>query len=233
MIFTDRCGLTIGNVKIPGVDPSDANHIKIPGMDASDIDVVNIEIPGVDVYIQDQQVIEIIDPDIPPTDPAPIKPATVYQKDAALELMPAIQQLEPKLLRSSRVRTQTDNYTLSMSGSKYSYAVMQLEIQGVLNQDAHMFVQKKFYQSETNVVASLMKQLSLKSGLREWGDKDYTAGKSEMKLLYFRNTFKPKHWRELTHTQPHAVLESHMFLKEKKDEAIKGRAVAGGNNQRD
>ena len=109
--------------------------------------------------IQYQQVIEIIDPDIPPTDPAPIEPATVYQEDAALEPMPAIQQLEPKLRRSSRVRTQTDNCTLSMSGSKYSYAVMQLEIQGVLNQDAHMFVQKEFYQSETNVVASLMKQI--------------------------------------------------------------------------
>ena len=47
-------------------------------MDASDIEVDNIKIPGVDVDIQEQQVIEIIDTDIPPTDPAPIEPATVH-----------------------------------------------------------------------------------------------------------------------------------------------------------
>jgi hypothetical protein len=54
-----------------------------------------------------------------------------------------------------------------------------------------------------------------------------------MKQLHFRNTFKPKHWRELTHTQCQTVLESHMFLKEKRDGKIKGRTVAGGNKQRD
>ena len=45
-IFTDRLGRPIGDVEIPGVDPSDADHIDIPGVDASDIDVDNIEIPG-------------------------------------------------------------------------------------------------------------------------------------------------------------------------------------------
>ena len=63
LIFTDRRGRPIGNVKIPGVYTSDADHIEIPGMDASDIDVGNIEIPEVDVDIQEPQVIEIIDPD--------------------------------------------------------------------------------------------------------------------------------------------------------------------------
>ena len=78
-----------------------------------------------------------------------------------------------------------------------------------------------------------MTQLSLKSGLRAWGDKAYTSVQSEMKQLHFQNTFKPKHRRELTHMQRQTVLESHMFLKEKIDGAIKGRAVAGGNKQRD
>ena len=100
-----------------------------------------------------------------------------------------------------------------MSGSKYSYAVTQLESQGVLNPDAHMFVQEEFYQAEPDVVASLMTQLSLKIGLRARGDKAYTAVQSEMKQFHFRNTFKPKHWRELTHTQRQTLLESHMFIK--------------------
>jgi hypothetical protein len=66
------------------------------------------------------------------------------------------------------------------------------------------------------------------------GDKKAnTAAQSEMKQLHFRDTFKPKHWRELTPTQRQTVLESHghMFLKEKRDGKIKGRTVAGRNKQ--
>ena len=166
LVFTNRRGRPIGNVKIPGVDTSNADHIEIPGVDALDIDVENIEIPGVDVDIQEPQVIEIIDPDIPPTDPDPIEPAKVQQADASVEPMLAIQQVDPKLRRSSRVRTQTEKYTPSVSGYKYSYAVTQLESQGVLNPDAHMFVQEEFYQAEPDVVASVMTQLSLQSDLR-------------------------------------------------------------------
>ena len=59
-----------------------------------------------------------------------------------------------------------------------------------------------------------MKQLSLKSVLREWGDKSYKAFQTEMNQFHFRNTFKPKHWKKLTHTQLQTVLESHMFLKD-------------------
>jgi hypothetical protein len=54
-----------------------------------------------------------------------------------------------------------------MTGSKYSYAVTQLETQGVLNPDAHMSVQDNFYQAEPHVVAAIMTQLSLKAGLNE------------------------------------------------------------------
>ena len=95
LIFNDRRGCPIGDVKIPGVDTSNANYINIPGVDASDIDVENIEIPGVDVDIQEPQVIEIIYPKIPPTDPDPIEPARVHQSDASVEPMPAIQQVDP------------------------------------------------------------------------------------------------------------------------------------------
>ena len=118
LVFTDRRGRPISDVEIPGVATSNVDHIKISGVDASDIEVKNIEIPGVDVDIQEPQVIEIIDPDIPPTDPDPIEPARVHQADAPVEPMPAIQQVEPELCRSSRVRTQTEKYTPSMAGSK-------------------------------------------------------------------------------------------------------------------
>ena len=127
LIFTDRCGRPIGDIKIPGVDLSDVDHIEIPGVDASDIDLDNIDIPGVYVDIQETRVIDIIDLEIPLTDPAPIEPAPVHQVAATVEPMTSIQQVETDLWRSSRVRTHTENYAPSMSGSKYYYAVMQLE----------------------------------------------------------------------------------------------------------
>jgi hypothetical protein len=70
------------------------------------------------------------------------------------------------LQRSTRVRLQHKNYELTMTGSKYSYAVTQLETHGVLHPDSHMFVQEDFYQSDPDVVVHVMTQLSLKSGLK-------------------------------------------------------------------
>jgi hypothetical protein len=96
-----------------------------------------------------------------------------------------------------------------------------------------MFVQEDFYQAQPDVVAAIMKQLSLKAALKEWGEEAFTAAQYEMKQLHFRNTFKPKHWRELSQVQRQTVLESHMFLKQKRNGKIKGRTVACGNKQRD
>ena len=58
-----------------------------------------------------------------------------------------------------------------------------------------------------------MTQLSLKAGLKKWGNEALTAVTSEMKKLHIRDTFKPMHWKNLSHTQRQMVLESHMFLK--------------------
>jgi hypothetical protein len=67
--------------------------------------------------------------------------------------------------------------------------------------------------------------------LKQWGDKAFTIPHSDIEQLYLQNTFKPKHWRELTASKRQIVLESHMFLKEKRDGKVKGRTVAGGNKQ--
>ena len=80
----------------------------------------------------------------------------MHQVAVAVEWMPATQQVNTELRWSSIVRTQTEKYTPSMSGTKYSYAVTHLEIQGVLNLDAQMFVQEEFYQAEPDVMASVM-----------------------------------------------------------------------------
>jgi hypothetical protein len=56
-----------------------------------------------------------------------------------------------------------------------------------------MLVQEDFYQTKPDVVAAIITQLSLKAGLKEWGEEAFTAAQSEMKQLHFRKTFNPKH----------------------------------------
>jgi hypothetical protein len=69
-----------------------------------------------------------------------------------------------------------------------------------------MFVQEDFYQSDPNVLAHVMTQLSLRSGFKQWGNK---VVKSEMQQLHFHDMFKPKHWSKLSKIQHQTVLESH------------------------
>jgi hypothetical protein len=236
--FTDRHGRLIGDADTTVIsddfEPVD-DDVEFPGV----VPVIddNIEIPGVDGEEgpEDPAPQEIaIDDDLDiHTDPLPIEVETV-QEETAERVAPVIEPAQlPELRRSSRVKWKPDpGYIPSMTGSKYAYAVAQLEKQDVLNPDAHMFMQNDFYQAEPDVVAMIMTQLSLKAGLKAWGDKAHTAAHNEMKQLHLRNTFKPFHWKDLTHKQKQMVLESHMFLKEKRDGRTKARTVAGGNKQR-
>ena len=51
--------------------------------------------------------------------------------------------------------------------------------------------------------------------------------KSYTKQLNLRDTFEPRHRHELPAKEKSEVLESHMFLKLKRDGKIKGREVDG------
>ena len=78
-----------------------------------------------------------------------------------------------------------------------------------------------------------MTQLSLKEGMKRCKVKCKAAAKYEIKQLHFRDTFKKNHYRYLNEYKKKSILESHKFIKEKRDGTIKGRTVAGGNKQRD
>ena len=82
-------------------------------------------------------------------------------------------------------------------------------------------------------MAVITTQLSLNMGLKTWKDKGRSAAQAEMKQLHMRDTFIPKHYKDLDVVQRKSILESRMFLKEKKNGDIKGRTVARGNKQRD
>ena len=55
---------------------------------------------------------------------------------------------------------------------------------------------------------------------------------TELEQLHYRDTFEPVNHRSLSKKGYEKLLESHLFLKQKRDETIKGRMVAGGNKQR-
>jgi hypothetical protein len=55
----------------------------------------------------------------------------------------------------------------------------------------------------------------------------------EMKQLQWRDLYKPKHWHGLTKKQKEQVLESHIFIEQKRDGRIKAKKVIGGNKQCD
>jgi hypothetical protein len=79
-------------------------------------------------------------------------------------------------------------------------------------------------QSESPVVvATIMTQLSMKAGLKAWGDPAKAAVKEEMKQLHMRDTFQPRHWKSLTPEEKERLLETHLFLKKKRCGKIKGR----------
>ena len=47
-----------------------------------------------------------------------------------------------------------------------------------------------------------------------------------------RDTFRPINPKTLSKNEYEKVLESHLFLKQKRDQSIKGRMVTNGNKQR-
>jgi hypothetical protein len=189
---------------IPGVDGAvqdndaavqqiDAPQIDVQQNDATQIDYrqqpaddQQHDVPQLDVdqhhnvpQINDDHVhIPGVDYDTPQRDaPTPVTVERVTQADTIDSTHP---HQVPALRRSARTRNQPRAYIPSTSGSKYSYAVTQLHSDGVLSPDALMYVQEDFYQAEPDIVAAVTTQLSLRNGLKEWGDKAYEAVESEM-----------------------------------------------------
>ena len=231
LTFTDRQGRPIGDVDLTGVAGEEEPQPVVDESDDTDITGDQVEEPteeqvdeAVEEAFQEDTVVETVseqeqEPEAQAPEPVPgvVPPHPI-----------------PGVRKSARVKFQTrESYVPSLTGSKYALAVTQLEQHGALHPDSHMAFVQEAIADTPDVVAAIMTQLSLKAGMKTWGNKAEKAVHSEMKQLHLRDTFKPMHWKELDETQRKTVLESHMFLKQKRDGTIKGRTVAGGNKQRD
>ena len=112
---------------------------------------------------------------------------------------------EPPPRRSTRTRSQVSRLDPSSKGQSYDVANLQFHC---------------------------MTQLSMRRGLKIWGNRGEDAVFSELQQLHLRNVFTPVVPESLSPMEKKKALESHLFLKEKRDLSIKGRLVAGGNKQR-
>jgi len=250
LVFTDRSGRQIGDIELTGVD-GDENEAPQLIEEVFEPDIGD-DLEHQPIYQPEEEFVPLYDEEdqepyaeVPAEDPEQVQEDPRYEDPVVDAVVPDPQELieEPEpaapqeipgvVRRSSRARAQTKTYVPSMKGKAYGYAAAQYENNEILHPDSHMFHQQKVCEQQPDVAQAIMTQLSLRAGLREWGSKAKEAVHSEMKQLHLRGTFKPMHWHELTVTQKKSTLESHMFLKLKRDGKIKGRTVAGGNKQRD
>ena len=79
---------------------------------------------------------------------------------------------------------------------------------------------------------SFIEMYTLKQGLKKFGEKGYESAYGEMDQLHQRNTFQPIHPDKMTRPEWKKVLESIVFLIQKRDGRVKARTVANGSVQR-
>ena len=76
-----------------------------------------------------------------------------------------------------------------------------------------------------------MTQLSLKQGIRAWGDAAINAVKKEVQQMHDKKVYKPVMFNTLTRQEKLAALRSIIFLKQKRCGRIKARLCADGRPQ--
>ena len=114
-------------------------------------------------------------------------------------------------------------FTQGMKKTEYN-----VETANVIAKTMHYF---------NNLVVSknyaFLETYSLKKGLKQFGKNGYDAALGEIKQLHDRVAFKPIDVKELSEQEKKRAMESLIFLVEKKDGRIKGRACANGSTQRE
>ena len=78
-----------------------------------------------------------------------------------------------------------------------------------------------------------MTQLSLREGLKHFGERGKQGALQEMKLLHDMRTFIPRDPKTLTLEEKRKALSSLIFLKEKSTGEVKGRTCVNGAPQRE
>jgi hypothetical protein len=198
---------------LPAVDAQDDTEISgvvtKPASKPTGVEVDPADAPQ-ETYFDDGlgQQDEAIPPiQVPPTVPLPEDPALPSQGLAA---------------RNARVRKPPKKYIPSMKGNKYAVAMTQ--IVASLKDSNHAMAMAQMsvklmspgLHRQADIVGMIMAQISMKAAIKKWGDQAKFAILKQMKQLHWHNLYKPIHWHALTKKQKEQVLESHIFVEEKR-----------------
>ena len=80
---------------------------------------------------------------------------------------------------------------------------------------------------------SFIQTYSLQKGLKKFGERGRDAAMGEISQLHDRIVFWPRHKKDLTPEELEKIMESLIFLAEKRDGRVKARTCANGSVQRD
>ena len=205
----------IGDLNPPTVNQDYGNNeeqdIDPPPLEPNDIhhepEVLNENLHDI-VPLQTLQEHPEPDPTVPPE---PIEPEVLDQGASASR-------------RSTRARNQPERLIPSFGGK--SYVSTAGVTTNLIHPEAH--IDPNYILVEHIIMA----QFSMKAGMKQFKQRGEDAVSKELSQLHFRDTFEPINPKDLTSSERKEVLESHLFLKEKRDATVKGRMVAGGNKQR-
>ena len=124
---------------------------------------------------------------------------------------------------------------------KFEYGSIHLQTAGIVsdmyaiaaaNSDTGELLPMTEQDRDDYIMGIIMTQYSLNKGLKEFGDRGEEAVVKELSSLKDMDTFFPMDAETLTKEQRAKAISSLMFLKEKRDGTIKGRACAIGTPQR-
>jgi hypothetical protein len=246
LTFTDRHGREIGDYPQdePVVDDvgSDVEYDYIDDFIVESQD--DNEIPGVPEESPDEPTGVEVDPEPNETnfdvqDGLEQEPQETSHEPTAAPVQDPAPPSQGMAARNARVRKPPKNYVPTLKGNKYAVALTQISQSlkkskhGLAMAQMSVKLMSKGEHRKADIVGKVMAQLSMKAAIKKWGEKAQFAISKEMKQLHWRNSYVPKHYHTLTKKQKDQLLESHIFVEEKRDGTIKARKVIGGNKQRD
>ena len=87
------------------------------------------------------------------------------------------------------------------------------------------------HKGKTKVLEKAFTQYTLSKAEKKFGKKGFDTGFKEFDQLHKKSVLQPKKVSELSEEEKKKVLESLIFIKEKRDGTLKGRTCANGRKQ--
>ena len=84
----------------------------------------------------------------------------------------------------------------------------------------------------THLIHYAMAQVSMKAGIKKWGQKAKDGVQKELNQFHYMSVFHSVMADTLSEKQKNEAVKMLMFLKEKNDDSIKGRGCADGRMQK-